>query len=241
MPRPKKGSPEAKAIGERLKAARAAKKTAEQIRTPEIDQNDVSALLKRIQELEQKQFFAPTAPVSTTRTVITKYSFNPKDYPDPRDRFFEESKLRLKGFTRDWFDLGWEVAKVNYEEDGQKMVAPRFELELYKIMEDEETGEPTNKRYTICRGLFFEDPDSFVSIANQHGLNVPESLHNEFLDEMRYLMMRDWLLEAFYPPRSTQAKKNKKEVVIGNRLVEVFEINSENSETMPFSQLTKKL
>lgn len=248
---------EKKAWGAKMKAARAAKQQAQTV-TENIesnppkeiaDQNDVSALLKRIEELEQRQFFGQPQPNNqpnqstpvVTRQVVTKFSFKPQDYPDPRDRFFEEAKLKLKGFTKDWWDLDWRIERVNYEEDGQKYAAPRFELDLVRIMEDETTGEPSNQRYTVCRGMFFEDPDSFVAIANQHGLEVPEDLFKPFMDEMRYLTMRDWLLEAFYPPKPNQNKINKKELVIGNRLVEVFEINSEQSETMPFGQLKTKL
>lgn len=252
MPHPKKGSPEAKAIGERLKAARQAKKSAETIvnNPPQVDQNNVAALLKRIEELEKNKFFASEpSPVSQAPSVtergfqgvIQKASLDPKNYPNPIDRLFEEQRLILKGFTRDWFDLSWSVGKVNSETyEGFKMVQPKFVLELIKILEDD-AGEPSNKRFVVCSGTFFEDADAFVAIANQYGLDVPETLKRDFMDEMRYLEIRDWLLEAFYPPRPSQPKSNKKEMVIGNRLVEVFEINSETSEVIPFDKLVKKL
>lgn len=232
MPRPKKGSPEAKAWAAEMKAKREAKQQEpkEEVSpsTEIIHDDNVNALLKRIEELEKRQFFPPqsSAPPMTPRTVVTKYSFNPADYPNPVERFFTESKLKLKGFTKDWWDVGYEVQKVNYEEDGTKYVAPRFKLELYRILEDEETGEPSVSRFTRKIGLFFEDPDSFLEIASQHGLNIPESFEKEFMDEMRYLTMRDWLVDIFYPPKSTDKKSNKVETVIGNQLVEVFEVSS---------------
>jgi hypothetical protein len=62
---------------------------------------------------------------------------------------------------------------------------------------------------------------------------------------MRYLRMRDWLMEAFYPPKP-QVVQGRHEEVIGNRVVEVFTVNQEvgnGTPTMPFSSLNtnKKL
>jgi hypothetical protein len=251
MPKKDMSPEERKAWGEKMKAAREAKKAetvtappAEPPETPEenVDQNDLRALLKRIEELESQKFFPKDTPTTpTSKTVVTKFSFNPKDYPDPRERLFTEPKLTLKGFNKDWWDLGWEVQKVNYEEDGVKLAAPRFLLEIYRIMEDEETGEPSAKRYVAKKGNFFEDPDSFLVIAEQHGHVIPESFTGEFMNEMRYLAMRDWLVDFFYPPNNTEKKSNKTETVIGNRLVEVFEISSEESSAIPFAQLKNKL
>lgn len=239
MPKKDMTPEERKAFGEKMKAAREAKRTASEARLTSstktevkdevIDQNDISALLRRIQELEKKQFF-PSAPEQeaprTTKTVVTKFSFNPSDYPDPRDQLFEEPRLKLKGFNKDWWDLGWQVQKVNYEEDGLKYAAPRFLLEVFRVMEDEDTGEPSAKKYLRKRGNFFEDPDSFLSIAEQHGVSIPETFEKQFMDSMRYLSMRDWLLELFYPPKSTTQDK-KTEVVIDNRLVDVYESSTE--------------
>jgi hypothetical protein len=233
------------AFAAKMKTARAAKKIkavtadkTEQI----VHDDDVRVLLRRIEELEKRQFFPQQpVPAQTARTVVTKFSFNPKDYPDPRDRFFTESRLKLKGFNRDWWDLGWEIQRVNYEEDGIKYAAPRFVLELYRIIEDEVTGEPTARRYTRKRGLFFEDPDSYIAIANQHGVDIPENFEKEFLNEMRYLSMLDFLIDIFYPPKSTQAKSQKTETVIGNRLVEVFEVNTHSAEKVTFDKLSQQL
>jgi hypothetical protein len=264
-----------KAWGEKMRLAREAKASAsaehrrsaaEKIEVspspPEINtggEETISALMKRIDELEKRQFFSPAqvTPVlgaqpqsSTVGAQVTmqgvvgtivKYSTNPKDYPDPRDRLFSEPKLSLKGFNRDWWDLEWEVSRVNYDtKDGLHMSEPKFQIRLIRIVEDE-NGEPSNKRYILWKGTFFEDPEAAIAIAAEKGLEIPEELQKSFLDEMRYLRMRDWLTEAFYPPKPSQQKMNKTETVIGNRLVEVYEINSVNTEEIPFEKLTKKL
>jgi hypothetical protein len=255
MPRPKKGSAEAKAWGEKMKQARENKNPKETI-----EQNDdIQVLKRRIEELENKQFFnqpPPQAPqgVVSTKQVITKYSFDPKVYPDPREKLSAEEKLRRFAFEEN-YELDWKVQKVDYEEDGMKVRAPRFVLELWGKVIDEETNEIAKKydpatkewkeqRYVLKRGMFFEDPDSFIAVANQMGIEIPEFLQKPFLDEMRYIVMRDWLFENFFPPQNLQDKMSKKEVVINNRLVELFEINSDFESpqpVMPFGQIGTKV
>jgi len=66
---------------------------------------------------------------------------------------------------------------------------------------------------------------------------VPESLQKDFMDEMRYLAMRDWLLEAFYPTRPTNTAERHEEV-IDNRLVYTFSHDNAQS-TRSFDELTK--
>lgn len=120
------------------------------------------------------------------------------------------------------------------------MTEPRFTLDLNRIVYDEETYEPTNKRYTVCRMVFFEDPQTAMIIARENGIQIDAQDEASFLDEMRFLRMRDWLLEAFYPPKPAP-NRNKREQVIGNQMVEVWEISSETSAKIPFDQLNSKL
>lgn len=191
------------------------------------DANDVDLLGQRIAELERLlslQAPAPQQPFTPVRS-ITKYSVNAKDYPDPRDRLFQEPKLVLKNFNTTWWSLEYKVDRVQYDKDGVHYVEPRFTLELWHIIEDEETGEPSNKKYKVCSGMFFEDPESYIIVANERGIDVPEEIQGQFCDEMRYLAQRDWLVEAFYPPKPQKAS-TRTEQVIGNVLVEVVEINS---------------
>lgn len=236
MPKKKLTAEQRKAIGERLKNARAAKKAKEIQDSPaKIDNSDVDKLLKRIEELERGKFFSqPQTPVKS----ITKYSIAAKDYPDPRERLAKETRLEPFGFSHN-FELDWRVGKVNFDKDGVHYVEPRFELDLNVIVKDEE-GNPTAKRYTLKTDMFFEDPDSFIDIANRHGIEVPENLMDDFMNEMRYMSARDWLIECFYPPKKTNPEDIKEEV-IGNRLVKVFEKSSEETSTVPFGKLDKKL
>lgn len=266
MPRPKKGSPEAKAWAADMKAKREAnrangsKQTSTQapdtsVMTETIVQNDdVKLLLKRIEELESRNFLpaqnATPEPYAQNR-VLTKYSINPKDYEDPRVRLSEEARLARFAFPIN-YDLSWNVERVNYEDGGQKYVAPRFVLELLGKVIDEDTNEPkktydpvtkvfNEQRYIIKRGIFLEDPDSYIYVANQNGYDIPESIQQDFIDEMRYLTFRDWLFGWFYPQLPDNKQQNKQEAVIGNRVVELYEVSSVEGSVMPFDQLNKKL
>jgi len=214
---------------------------------PQVNPVDVQELLNRINELERRQFFAnmPQMGPMVTNTGIVgtleKYRLDPEYYPDPCARLADEERLAPVAFKHN-FELSYEVSTSAYEtKDGRNVKEPKFTIELTRIIRDPETGEATNGRYVVCRGIFHEDPAAALVVAREHGVEVADENEKAFLDEMRYLRFRDWLLEAFYPPKSVQQKTNKRETVIDGKLVEFFEINSEQSETMPFNQITKKL
>jgi hypothetical protein len=140
------------------------------------------------------------------------------------------------------YELEWSVTTSSYKTiDGVNTREPKFTLQLNRIVMDEDSGEPTNQRWKVCQAIFHEDPDAAIVVAREQGVNIEDYEERAFLDEMRYLRMRDWLLEAFYPPKPAQEKKNKKEVVINGKLVEMWEINSETTEAIPFKDLNAKL
>lgn len=236
---------ERKAASERAKAAiKAAQQT-----PPVMEANaEVEELRKQIEELKiltNAALIKPGNPQGGAQLgmvgTITKFTVDPKSYPDPRERLSDEPRLKRYAF-RDNFDLEWDVSSISYQtKDGLNIREPKFSLNLIGRVFDEDTGEPTSQRFTVCKSIFFEDPQAAIAIANENGLPVDEDNEKWFLDEMRYLRMRDWLMEAFYPPKPVQPKQNKREVVIGNKLVETWEINSEDSETMPFGGLKTKL
>lgn len=261
MPRKKMTEEEKKAWGEKMKALREAKAAQRkevsapvEVSAPDdsaqenTKDGDIQALLKRIEELEKQRFFQQAPPaqqgaqVTQAGVVGTTVKYNdPKSYPDPRDRLFEEPRLTIQGFNRNWWDLEWSVTAFRYQtKDGLWFSEPKFDLQLIRIVPDEE-GMPSKKRYVLHKVTLFEDPDAAMQVANQYGIEVPDHLERSFLDEMRYMRIRDWVLESFYPPKPTQQKMNKVETVIGNKLVEVYEVNSVNSEEMPFNNLNKKL
>lgn len=172
--------------------------------------------------------------------VTDKYSLDLTLYQDPRERLRQEPRLQRVAFDAN-YELDWEVLPVTYEtrNDGPQR-EPKFTLSLVQVVLDDD-GEPTNKRVGKARMVFFEDPATAIVIANQHGLPVDEENERDFLNAMRYLRIRDWLFECFWPPRTDQTKSNKRMEVIGGQQVETWEISTEGSAKIPFGELNTKL
>lgn len=249
-----------KAAGERLKAAREQKQLNEQIiQAPQPSTDpDLSTLISQIQEananiaklqseLRNRPGETPVPQqVSATGGVLTgtheRYVVDPNYYPDPTARLAKEGRLSRFAFE-DNYELKWEVQLSQYETvDRIRTKEPRFVLKLIVKVYDDLTGELTNRRFVILQGIFHEDPDAAIAIARDNDITVDEHNERDFLNEMRYLRFRDWLLEAFFPTPPPPSN-NKKEIVIGNKLVEVYEVTSDKQESMAagFASMTKKL
>jgi hypothetical protein len=232
---PKQWTPEErKAFGEKMKAAKLAKQQEEKTESKveaSVANEDYAALLKKIEELEARQFFQQPAPVQPVRS-ITKYSLEAADWPDPRERLANESKLSSFAFKEN-FILKWDVGRVNYEKDGVHYQEPKFRIELWRWKRDPETQELTNKQYRVHKATFFEDPSAAMAVAIEKGIEVDDTLQKAFLDEMRYMRVRDWLFGIFYPTPSAKSEGHREEV-IGNRLVPVIEMSSTKPTEISF-------
>lgn len=250
MPKRQRTPEERKAWGEKMKQARLAKQVLRE-NPPEMPANqDLGDILKELDELKKKlgelQNVTGTASQSPEMRggrltgVFEKYLMDPSYYPSPVERLSEESRLQQFAFKQRYF-LKFEVSPmIPYErKDGILETQPKFTLELHARVVDKDTGELTDSAYVATRAIFFEDPQTAIIIAREQGLPVDNENEKAFLDEMRYIRMRDWLLECFYPPKPKPAS-NKQQTVIGNRLVEVYEISSEDSQRIPFESIKSK-
>lgn len=180
--------------------------------------------------------------VSRGRLVGTteKYSVNKNHYEDPRTRLFAETRLKRIAFDSN-YELEWDIAVTSYEtKDGVQMKEPKFTLSLVQIVLDDD-GEPTNRRIGKARMVFFEDPDTAIVVANQNGIEVDETNEEQFLNDMRFIRVRDWLLECFWAPKADVSKSNKTQMVIGGQVVDTWEVSSEGSARIDFSALNSKL
>jgi hypothetical protein len=117
---------------------------------------------------------------------------------------------------------------------------PQFTIQLIGVVFDE-WGEKTDGRYVRKQMIFFEDPESALQVARENNFPVDALGERDFLNEMRYLRVRDWLFENFYPNQNMAQKKNKKQMVINNQVVEYYEISSVETSEMPFGNLDSKL
>lgn len=260
MPKKTYTAEERKAIGVRLAAGKAAKNNVVIVEAPvppepapaEIAaEESPSALAQQVLELKAQmellikmQAAAPAqgAQISGGRIIgtVEKYLVDPAHYPDPRDRLREEPKLQRFAFKSN-YELVYEVQTTSYEtKDGVNMKEPRFNLELHRIVFNDDG--PTDKRIVLRRLTFHEDPQAAIIIARENELDPDTYPGGEkvFLDDMRYLRIRSWLLEAFYPPQNDQPRKNMREEVIGGKMFQTFEISSRDSSEIPFDKLNKK-
>lgn len=192
----------------------------------ELKNNQFTELIKALRGEDQGQ--ASTAGGKLTGT-FEKYSTSKDRYPDPTDRLSGESRLARFAFPMN-YELNFNVGVSEYTTiDNIRTKEPKFYLELVRIMMDEDTGEPTNGRYVICNFIMHEDPEAALVIASDNGLEIEEDDEETFLNEMRYLRMRDWLLECFYPAPPSK-KHDRKDMVIDGKLVSYFEVNNEQGK-----------
>lgn len=172
--------------------------------------------------------------------TVEKYAVDPSLYPDPSDRLREEPRLQRFGFKEN-FDLRWTVTTTEYTTiDNIRMREPKFILDLVRVVFDEETGIPTGGRYVEYRLISHEDPDSSLMVARANHINVDDYDERDFLNEMRYIKMRDWIMSCFYKAKPG-SNTNRREMVINGKVVEYFEVNSEDSAKIPFDNLGTKL
>lgn len=161
--------------------------------------------------------------------TVEKYRLAADLYPSPVARLMEEPKLRRFAFDIN-YDLTYVVGISEYETiDHVRIREPKFTLELVRILMDEETGEPTNGRYVVCNVIMHEDPEAAIVIAREQGLEVEEDNEDAFLNEMRFIRMRDWLLECFYPA-PIKDEHNRRDMVVEGKLVTYYEVNNETGK-----------
>lgn len=185
---------------------------------------------------------AQSTTVNNGRLVGTtaKFSVDPKQYEDPRDRLRAEPRLRRVAFDTN-YELDFDVSVTSYDtKDGLMMKEPKFTLSLNQIVLDDD-GEPTTGRIGKARIVFFEDPQTAVLMANKLGIPIDDENEAKFLNDMRYIRVRDWLYECFWPPKVETARANKREMVVGGQIVDVWEKSSENASAIPFDTLNSKL
>ncbi len=169
-----------------------------------------------------------------------KYSVDKKVYEDPRPRLFAEPRLKRIAFDQN-YELDYDVAVTSYQTvDGVQMKEPKFTIKLNQIVLDDQ-GEATSKRVGRVQMIFFEDPETAIVVANQNGLPIDDENEAQFLNDMRYIRIRDWLFDFFWKPATSDAQSNKRSEVIGGQVVETWEVSTEGNAKINFGELNSKL
>lgn len=170
---------------------------------------------------------------------VDKYVIDPANYEDPTARLAKEPRLKAVNFDYN-YELEYDFGLSKYEtKTGINMKEPKFTIQLLRIKLDDQ-GAQTNVRYIARRLIFHEDPQAAIIIARENGLEVDENNQKQFLNEMRYLRVRDWLFGYFWPKPVDEKGKIHEEVLDGT-IVQVFTKSSEDASEIPFERLKKKL
>lgn len=240
---------ERKAFGEKMKAARAKninKETTVEKDNVTLTQEQFNALMERLNALESSKTDSLPGNHSTPELnhqgrvagVMQKYAVDARDYEDPCPDLMNIPELERFAFKQNYFLL-WDVEAVQYENRwGVAYSEPRFVLKLMKRLFEEDgsptpvldasgspvlddKGNPLHKSYLVQRAYFFEDPAASITEARQLGIPVTDANSKDFLETMRKLRYKNWLLEIFQPKRPANQSRRSESMLIGSTQVQV--------------------
>lgn len=238
---------EKKAFAEKMKAAREAKLKEDKVENKvELTQEQFQELMQRLAKVEStSRESTPGKPQEVQLNdlgravgVLQKYSVDARDYDDPRPLLMDLPELQRFAFKENYFLL-WDVEQLMYETKfGTSYSVPKFILKLYKrLYEDDGTptpdidratgqqrlddqGKPMFRSYLVQRFTTTTDPNAAVSEARRMGISIENANTREFLDQMRFLEYKNWLLEVFQPKKPTTARRTEN-MVVGSTQVQV--------------------
>jgi hypothetical protein len=181
---------------------------------------------------------------------VDKYLVDKDNYPDPTRRLAAEPRLQTIAFNHN-YELEYNFSVRSYEtKTGLNMREPEFLVTLLRVVLDDQgervkvqnptTGKTEDKFYIAKRLMFHEDPQAALVIARDNNIDIDKTDEKVFLDEMRYLRVRDWLFGVFWPQPTQQASKIREEV-IGGTLVQVYTKNSVDPSAVDFDALQTKV
>lgn len=180
---------------------------------------------------------------------VDKYLVDPDSYPDPTKRLAGESRLQTIAFNHN-YELQYDFRIRSYEtKTGVNMREPEFTITLLRIVLDDQgervkvkspDGKLKDKFYIARRMMFHEDPQAALVIARENSLDIDKTDEAVFLNEMRYLRVRDWLFGYFWP-RITEDKSQILEEAVGGTIVQVYTKSSIEPSAVEFEKLNTKV
>lgn len=229
--------------------------------TDKQDRPDFTAMQKQLDEVMETNLLLKAAILNNNGGVeigqgnkivgeTDKYLIDPEAYPDPTKRLSQEPRLQSIAFNHN-YELSYEFKVRPYEtKTGLNMREPEFIVTLLRVslddqgnriqVENPQTRKKEDKFYIARRLMFHEDPQAALVIARDNNIQLDTSDEKTFLDEMRYLRVRDWLFDVLWPKQSDEQSKIQEEVV-GGTIVQVFTKASVEPSAVEFDQLDKKV
>lgn len=180
---------------------------------------------------------------------VDKYLVDTDRYPNPTKRLSEENRLASIAFNHN-YELMYDFSVRSYEtKTGVNMREPEFLITLLRVVLDDQgnrvqvadkNGNLKDKFYIARRLVFHEDPQAALVIARDNNILIDREDEKHFLDEMRYLRVRDWLFDYLWPKQADE-KSGIVEESVGGTLVQVFTKSSVDPSSVDFDQLKSKV
>lgn len=157
--------------------------------------------------------------------IVYRYEVDKGYYPDPTGRLLDEPRL-ARFAMRENFIFRWEVDGVEYKKNNITYSEPRFTLELFRRLYDE-NGDPTGKAALVARQMLHEDDFTTRIMAGKLGiLDQFEDTDEGFralMNEIRYQRFQQWLFGIFTPPKIQTHRKRPLTQIIDGKAVEVYD------------------
>lgn len=180
---------------------------------------------------------------------VDRYLVDPSNYPDPTKRLSQEPRLQTIAFNHN-YELEYKFSIRAYEtKTGVNMREPEFLITLLRVVLDDQgervkviskSGAVHDKFYIARRLMLHEDPQAALVIARENNIAVDKEDEVTFLNEMRYLRIRDWLFGYLWP-KAAEERDAISEESVGGTLVQVYTKSSLEPSHVDFDKLTTKV
>lgn len=211
---------ERKAFGEKMKAARAAKKD-----TVQLTKEQFEKLMKLVEQPAQ-----PSQPTIGSQGqqigIVEKYTSDPAHYDDPTEKLYDMPEFR-RFALRDNYRIKWNVSPTKYQTVfGTWYIEPRFELTIARRrlnadgspkMVKDENGRTTEEVMVLGRGSFFQDPAADLLEADMAGVDYKAIAPEAFSEAMRLWRYVQFISDLLSPPARDVARplRRRMEVIAG--------------------------
>lgn len=150
-----------------------------------------------------------------------RYPIEPSYYPNPIERLYDLPELSRFNLRENYF-FDWEVEGIEYEKYGVTYAEPKFTVRLFRKLYGDD-GAANGQFALINRQIQHED--EIVARAAADKLGVTDSFDNfaDMMTEMRFMRIRQWVLDLFKPPQVETHKNKAIQQVIDGKVVEVFD------------------
>jgi hypothetical protein len=150
-----------------------------------------------------------------------RYSVEPSFYPNPIERLYDEPTLSRFNLRENYF-FDWEVEGIEYEKYGVTYAEPKFTVRIFRKLYDDD-GAANGQFALINRQVQHEDEVVARAAADKLGITDSFESFAEMMSEVRFLRIRQWLLDLFKPPKVETHKNKPTQQVIDGKVVEVFD------------------